>query len=1612
MQLRRWSTIVLAVALGLLGVVALLNHPAIAQSSDSFTASATRTVILTGTLDVPLLQLAEVPADKSPDEQRVITNVPADLKIHEIDLGRLNVPALPVLEEKEKAALSSDYNAPTGGALGSGHAFMSISPDVVRPSTLAAVATLATGFLPLEPVLYSLNGTTVLIVQASPTGVVAVTFNTSAATGPNYVKGQGLYSGRVAGGVFQVQTGALLAPGLAIAPHAIAPGGSQPLTLMGVGYPASTVITVSRNATAILTTTTNANGMFNATLAVGAGPDASAVYNSSIAGVPGSMAGQSIEERADAGGFGDQNTARAMIDRAVLSGTVGAFYVMVGEDFQPGEFVTISPISANPVATTTADANGAVAFFISTPGGGPAQYHYRYNGITSGRVAYGSAMADPLAFNVPAAIVRPSHSGSGGTVGVLYTKFITAQPGSLIVDGINVGAGGTVVSGIGSSTIAKPITGPLVHSVAFSGTVDSTQIAIAPLLLVGSGTLSGTVTDAINGLPIKATVQIATDGIAQSVPPVGYVLPYQAGTYTATVVASGCYISQTTVVTITADTVTTRNFALARSARDAGGYLCYENAGRAYSPAANLVQAIFDDESITYTLPFSVSFYGVLTNTGSINGNGFATLGATIDNGFFNNGCIPTTTLPNGILGALWDDLEGIGGGSGIYTDVVGLAPHRTFVVEWRNFRHFNDTANVTNTIELQIDEGTGDIYTIYPIFNIGRSDGREATIGIENLAGTVAKPYQCNTGTAFSQETTNEVWAGDSVRYYLPQPLYDQYDNPSVLGTGSQNFEPAFDAFDDFLADDFVVPSDQFWNVDLAEVKGSYFSGVGPARSVNVFFYSNAITTPGTLLATRTDVTYTPGPNPGDFILPLHPPVMLSPGAYWMSVQANQDFTPAGQWAWTDRAITSTHPAVWQNPGGGFGLCPTWNIRTICVGDSAAPDQVFRLSGTRNPLPIVHFSPALYSVNENGGSIVITVTLETISPLTATVNFVTTNGTATAGSDYIANSGTLTFTPGVTSQTLTVTVIDDGLFEENETFNVVLIGATNATIGFPNPAVVTIVDNDPPLPLVCSSGVPGPWVLRNFVPTPVYGAGVGNDGASVYVVGGYSFQTGGDVTQTVRYDPITNQWTPLTSVPNAVIMASTVYAPVNNKLYVFGGEMAGSGQIFSTTHIYDVGGNSWSTGAPLPEVRAFMGSGYYNGKIYLVGGYSTANVTPAYAQTWEYDVLANTWVTKTAMPQALGGPASAVVNGHLYIIGGRDVSSSAITQTYDYDIASDTWFTRTSIPTGVNVPGTAVLGGKVWVIGGGSPFLALAGPESAANISAPETLSTTQIYDPIGDSWSSGPNLNIQRSFVGATGFGNFAIAIGGYNGSTTTGATEVTQNCPGVQFGAPTYSVNESAGSAIITATLNSVSGVTATVNFATSDGTATAGSDYTAATGTLTFAPGQTNRTFTVPILNDLLVEPTESLTVTLSAPSNAALGVPNSTSVSIADDDIYPTVQFNTNNYQVNENAGTAAITVTLSASYPLTATVNFATSDGTATAGSDYTAVTGTLTFAPGQTSRTFGVPIINDLFKEPNETLNLILSGAGNAVLGLPNPATLTIVNDDYALYLPLVLKN
>jgi hypothetical protein len=231
-----------------------------------------------------------------------------------------------------------------------------------------------------------------------------------------------------------------------------------------------------------------------------------------------------------------------------------------------------------------------------------------------------------------------------------------------------------------------------------------------------------------------------------------------------------------------------------------------------------------------------------------------------------------------------------------------------------------------------------------------------------------------------------------------------------------------------------------------------------------------------------------------------------------------------------------------------------------------------------------------------------------------------------------------------------------------------------------------------------------------------------------------------------------------------------------------------------------------------------------------------------------------------------------------------------------------------------------------------------------------------------------------------------------------------------PTVQLSSAGYSVNENAGTVPITVTLDQATPFTVTVAYASSDGTAAAPGDYITATGILTFTPGVTQTALNVAIVNDALIEGDETFSLTLSNPTNATLGAPASADITIVDDD-QPQVQFSSATYTTDESAGTALITVTLKQPAPDAVTVHYATGDGTAIAGSDYTPVSGTLTFTPGLTTATFGVPIINDIRFESIEMLSLTLSTPTNATLGAVAQATLSISDNDFGLFLPLVVK-
>ncbi|WP_425612697.1 putative Ig domain-containing protein [Xanthomonas vesicatoria] len=187
----------------------------------------------------------------------------------------------------------------------------------------------------------------------------------------------------------------------------------------------------------------------------------------------------------------------------------------------------------------------------------------------------------------------------------------------------------------------------------------------------------------------------------------------------------------------------------------------------------------------------------------------------------------------------------------------------------------------------------------------------------------------------------------------------------------------------------------------------------------------------------------------------------------------------------------------------------------------------------------------------------------------------------------------------------------------------------------------------------------------------------------------------------------------------------------------------------------------------------------------------------------------------------------------------------------------------------------------------------------------------------------------------------------------------------------------------------------------DIATAAGSATAGVDYVNASLTgQTIPAGSSSATFTVLINGDTLAEPNETFFVNVSNVTGASVTDAQGLGT-IVNDDALPSLSID--DVSVNEgNSGTttATFTVSLSQASGQTVSVNYATADGTATAGSDYVARSGTLTFAPGTTTQGVAVTVNGDTTVEPNESFSVSLSGVSNASVARAT-GTGTILNDD-----------
>jgi hypothetical protein len=240
---------------------------------------------------------------------------------------------------------------------------------------------------------------------------------------------------------------------------------------------------------------------------------------------------------------------------------------------------------------------------------------------------------------------------------------------------------------------------------------------------------------------------------------------------------------------------------------------------------------------------------------------------------------------------------------------------------------------------------------------------------------------------------------------------------------------------------------------------------------------------------------------------------------------------------------------------------------------------------------------------------------------------------------------------------------------------------------------------------------------------------------------------------------------------------------------------------------------------------------------------------------------------------------------------------------------------------------------------------------------------------------------------------------------GGTNPATLRITDNEPTVQFTSAKYTASEASTKINLVVRRTGSVAATAHVDYAITGGTATNGSDYVLPlSGILTLNPGAATVALQVMLIPDKIDEVNETVIVTLSNPSlGLGLGTPEVTTLTITDNDAAGKVQFGAANYSVAEDGPSVNLTVTRTLATSELATVDYQVTGGTATNGGvDYTLAPGTITFNPGEKTKTIAIPIVDDAIHEGNESVVVTLSNPGGGLaLGTISQTTLWIVDND-----------
>ncbi|MCW5662668.1 MAG: hypothetical protein KIT35_02435 [Piscinibacter sp.] len=663
--------------------------------------------------------------------------------------------------------------------------------------------------------------------------------------------------------------------------------------------------------------------------------------------------------------------------------------------------------------------------------------------------------------------------------------------------------------------------------------------------------------------------------------------------------------------------------------------------------------------------------------------------------------------------------------------------------------------------------------------------------------------------------------------------------------------------------------------------------------------------------------------------------------------------------------------------------------------------------------------------VGEGDGWVDVVVSLSAPGQNVVTVNYQNFNDTAANGSDYQARSGTLTFAPGETTKTVRIEIENDSTDEDFEQFYFSLSSATNATIAQAN-GLISVIDNEPasdqPALIVRDVTVDEKAGTATFV---VMLGGAGGQSSNSTVTVDYATSSSGSNAATAGADYAATTGTLVFAPGDSV---KTVTVDIADDATVEGFERffldlsnPTGATILDGRGVATIGANDGTAAAQprlsVSDVIVDEDAGYVDmvvslsapGQNVVTVNYQNFNDTAgnsldyqARSGTLTFAAGETTKVVRIEIEDdltpedfqqfyfSLSSATNATISHANALVGIVDndtvVESPGVfvrDVTVDEKAGTASFVVMLGGPNGQSSNSTVTVGYQTAgnTATSGADFAETSGTLTFA---AGETVKTVTV-DLNDDTTAE----RAESFFLNLTGATNATIVDG--RGVATIGANDATAVAQ-PRLSVSDMIVGEADGYVDVVVSLSAPGQNPVTVNYQNFNDTAANSSDYQARSGTLTFAPGETTKVIRIELDDGGVAEQFQSFYFSLSGATNATIANANALIGIVDSDTVVETPKVFVSDAVVDEKSGTATFVVTLGAtageSSNSTVTVNYATAtNGSATAGSDFAATSGTLVFAAGETAKTITVDLNDDGIAEGLERLNLNLTGATNATI-------------------------